>query len=319
MSFRKTPDVAVIGGGPAGVSAALWVKRLGCEPLLLEARERIGGQLWRSYQRSVDCPGFYGLTGREIAERLAEHLTFQDVPFRVASPVESVSIAKREIVTGGEVVAAPALIFALGVEKRRLGVPGEREFAGRGVSSSATRDRHLYIGKEVVIVGGGDGAFEEALMLNDAGCRVTLMHRSDQFRARMIYRDAVLKNPNIRVMTHARITEISGDDAVREVGVDIAPPGVERVTRRLAVSGVFLALGITPATRLVADQVECDADGFIKTDRFGKTSAEGVWACGEVTRPPLPSLVTSFGDGATAAKSAYEWLVRRERKGAGEA
>ncbi len=300
------PDILVIGGGAAGISAALWAKRLGVTPLLLEAGPKLGGQLNRSYNRSTDCPGFYGLTGAEIADRLTEHLNAEAVPFRVDARVTELSLENFSARVGDETVAARAVILALGVEKRRLGIPGEREFAGRGVSTSATRDKHLYKNKDVVIVGGGDGAFEEALMLDESGCRVTLVHRSDRFRARPLYRDAVFANPRIRILTHACPTEIIGNEAVQGIRLDIASPDGERQTVTLDVSGVFLTLGIAPATALVAGQLDRDADGFIVTDRHGATSRAGVWACGEATRPLLPSIVTAFGEGATAAKAAFD-------------
>lgn len=303
------PDILVIGGGAAGISAALWAKRLGVAPLLLEAGPKLGGQLNRSYQRSTDCPGFYGLTGTEIADRLTDHLNAEAVPFRVGSRVTELSLETLRANIGDETISARAIILALGVEKRRLGIPGEREFAGRGVSTSATRDRHLYRDRDVVIVGGGDGAFEEALMLDESGCRVTLVHRSDNFRARPLYRDAVFANPRIRVLTHARPTEIIGDEAVRGIRLRIGPPDGEPQTVTLDVSGVFLTLGVSPATALIAGQLDRDADGFIVTDRHGATSRAGVWACGEATRPLLPSIVTAFGDGATAARAAFQWLA----------
>lgn len=303
------PDILVIGGGAAGISAALWAKRLGVTPLLVEAGPKLGGQLNRSYNRLTDCPGFYGLTGAEIADRLTEHLIAEAVPFRVDACVTGLSLETLRATVGDETIAARAVILALGVEKRRLGIPGEREFAGRGVSTSATRDKHLYKNKDVVIVGGGDGAFEEALMLDESGCRVTLVHRSDRFRARPLYRDAVFANPRIRVLTHARPMEIIGDEAVRGIRLEIGPPDDEPRTVTLDVSGVFLTLGIAPATTLVAGQLDRDADGFIVADRNGATSRTGVWACGEATRPLLPSIVTAFGDGATAAKAAYQQLV----------
>lgn len=299
------PDILVIGGGAAGISAALWAKRLGVVPLLLEAGPKLGGQLNRSYQRSTDCPGFYGLTGPEIADRLTDHLNAEDVPFRVNARVTGLSLETFMATVGEETISARAVILALGVEKRRLGIPGEREFAGRGVSTSATRDRHLYTDKDVVIVGGGDGAFEEALMLDESGCRVTLIHRSDNFRARPLYRDAVFANPRIRVLAHARPTEIIGDEAVKGIRLAVTPPDGAPQNVTLDISGVFLTLGVSPATTLVAGQLDRDADGFIITDRHGATSREGVWACGEATRPLLPSIVTAFGDGATAAKAAF--------------
>ncbi len=301
-----TPDILVIGGGAAGISAALWAKRLGVTPLLLEAGPKLGGQLNRSYNRSTDCPGFYGLTGAEIADRLTEHLNAEAVPFRVDARVTELSLENFFARIGDETISARAVILALGVEKRRLGIPGEREFAGRGVSTSATRDKHLYKNMDVVIVGGGDGAFEEALMLDESGCRVTLVHRSDRFRARPLYRDAVFANPRIHVLTHARPTEIIGNEQVQGIRLELAPPGDEPRTITLDVSGVFLTLGVAPSTALVAGQLDRDADGFIVTDRHGATSRAGVWACGEATRPLLPSIVTAFGEGATAAKAAFD-------------
>lgn len=307
-------DLLIVGGGPAGITAALWGKRLGLEPLLLEAAPQLGGQLLRSYNRFVDCPGFYGLVGADIAERLTVHLVREGVRFETQSPVTRIDCAARTVTVRGEVtLSGRALVLALGVRKRRLGVPGEKEFAGRGVSTSATRDKEKYVGREVVIVGGGDGAFEEALLLDEAGAHVTLVHRSATFRARPLYRDRVLGHPRIRVMTHARVTAIEGTDKVERVKIELSPPDAWPRQITLPVAGVFLALGVTAGTELVAGQVACDADGYIITDRHGATSCPGVWACGDTTRPLLSSLSTAFGDGATVAKAAFDWLQAQKQ------
>ncbi len=307
-------DLLIVGGGPAGIAAALWGKRLGLNPLLLEAGPQLGGQLLRSYNQSVDCPGFYGLVGADIAERLTTHLLREGVRFQVNALVTQADCAAKTVIVRGETAfCGRALILALGVRKRRLGVPGEREFAGRGVSSSATRDKGKYVGREVLIVGGGDGAFEEALMLDEAGARVTLAHRSGTFRARPLYRDRVLTHPRIRVLTHACLVAIEGKAVVERARLEVSPPGESPRQMTLPVAGVFLALGVTPDTALVAGQVERDADGYLATDRHGATSCPGVWACGDTTRPLLSSLSTAFGDGATAAKAAFDWLAFQKR------
>ena len=308
---RTMHDLLIIGGGPGGISAALWAKRLGCNPLLLEANAQPGGQLLRTYNRLIDCPGFWGLTGIEIAGRLEEHLRSLEVAWRVNTPVTQIDASRHTIWSGEEKFHARALILALGVVKRRLGIPGEREFAGRGVSTSATRDAVLYAGKPVAIVGGGDGAFEEALMLADVGCQVTLIHRSDQFRARPMYLRPVLADPRISVKPFTRLTRIVGDDTVTGVELEVVRPDEPVTVEQLAVSGVFHTLGTEPATRLVASQLDLDSEGFIVTDRWGATSAPGVWAVGDACHPLLPSLSTAFGQGATAAKAAYNWLQER--------
>jgi len=303
-------DLLVVGGGPAGIAAALWGKRLGLDPLLLEAGSHLGGQLLQTYNQSVDCPGFYGLVGADIAERLTTHLVREGVCFRTNARVTQVNCAARSItVNETETLTGRALVLALGVRKRRLGIPGEREFAGRGVSTSATRDKGKYVGKAVVIVGGGDAAFEEALILDEAGCHVTLVHRSGTFRARPLYRDPVLTHPRIRIMTHTRLLAIEGSQCVERVLIERNAPGEAPQQQVLPVTGVFLALGVVPATELVAEQVACDPEGYIMTDRHGATSCPGVWACGDATRPLLPSLSTAFGSGATVAKAAFDWLL----------
>ncbi|MBI4751262.1 MAG: FAD-dependent oxidoreductase [Acidobacteria bacterium] len=301
-------DLLIIGGGPGGISAALWAKRLGCTPLLLEANAQLGGQLLRTYNRLIDCPGFWGLTGIEIAERLEEHVRSLDVPWRVNTPVTRINASTHSVWTAEEQFQARALILALGVVKRRLGIPGEREFAGRGVSTSATRDAALYTGQPVAIVGGGDGAFEEALMLANEGCQVTLIHRSDQFRARAMYLKPVLTDPRITMKPFTRLTRILGDDRVTGLELEVARPDEPVMIEYLPVNGVFLTLGTEPATRLVVGQLDLDSEGFIVTDRWGATSVPGVWAVGDTCHPLLPSLSTAFGQGATAAKAAYNWL-----------
>jgi len=314
MDNDAQADLLIVGGGPAGIAAALWGKRLGLDPLLLEAGAHLGGQLLRSYNQSVDCPGFYGLVGTDIAERLTIHLVREGIRFRTSALVTQVDCAARKVIVNEtEPFTGRALVLALGVRKRRLGVPGEREFAGRGVSTSATRDKGRYAGREVIIVGGGDGAFEEALILDEAGCRVTLVHRSGTFRARPLYRDRVLTHPRICVMTHTRLLAIEGSQQVERVIVERSAPGESPHQQVIPVSGVFLALGVVPATELVAGQVARDPEGYLITDRHGATSCPGVWACGDTTRPLLSSLSTAFGDGATVAKAAFDWLMAQKQ------
>jgi thioredoxin reductase (NADPH) len=296
-------DVVIIGGGPAGMSAAIWCKRLGLQHLLVEAQAELGGQLFQIHNPVIDYPGLDANNGREVQQVFAEHVHRLDCAHQLEADVLNVEVAQKRVTlrvsSGDEMqVAFRGLIVATGSSERRLNVPGEREMIQRGEVYSASRDRDRFASRRVAVVGGGDRAVEGALLLAERGADVVLIHRSDRFRARDSYLSPVLQHPQIEVLTFATVVHILGDEQVS--GVVIEQNGQEK---RLYVDAMFVRIGVEPNSHLLRGQVRTDDDGYLVTDEVGRTDGEGVFAIGDVcTRPLYSSIASAVGQGMTAAK-----------------
>ncbi|MFN8587754.1 MAG: NAD(P)/FAD-dependent oxidoreductase [Candidatus Eisenbacteria bacterium] len=292
-------ELLVVGAGPAGVSAALWAKALELDVLLLDGAPVPGGQLHSVYFHPQDVPGFEQGDGPALAASYARQLAAASVPLRTASMAAALEPrASRDGVAhvrlaDGETLSARAVLVASGVRRRRLEVPGEREFEGRGVSFSATRDKAELAGRSVVVVGGGDAAFENALLLAQAGSRVAIVVRETPI-ARPEFR-ACVAAAGIAVFVHTRVLSVLGDSRARALRVS-GPEG----ERELAAEGFVIKIGVLPNTEWCRSTLACDADGYLRVDERLATSAPGVWAAGDVTRPQPPSIPVAIGQGAQA-------------------
>lgn len=294
-------DLVVVGAGPAGISAALWGRSLDLDVRVLDAAPRPGGQLHVVHFHPLAVPGFEQGDGPALAAAYARQLEIAGVPWRGDSAAVSLKPAPRPGATaevgvmGGEPVAARAVLVATGVRRRRLGVPGERELEGRGVSFSATRDHSSLAGLPVVIVGGGDAAFENALMLAAAGSPVDLFVRG-AVRARAEFRERVADEARIRVLHDAHLTAVVGTSTVEAVRFERGGVESEMPTR-----GVVVKIGVVPNSEWCREAVATDADGYVMVDAALMTSARGVWAAGDIVRPEPPSIPVAIGQGAQAA------------------
>ena len=294
-----TPELVIVGAGPAGVSAALWAQTLGLRAAILESGAEAGGQLHHVHFRPAELPGLGEGDGPTIAAAMTRQLADAgfDVRYDTAAvalePVDNGGLPAVRDATGAR-IAGEALLIACGVRRRRLGVPGERELEGRGVSYSATRDRARFAGKRVAVVGGGDGAYENALLLAGVECDVVLAMRGAP-RARREFQERVGAERRIEVREGARVTAILGDNAVRAVRLESAA-GAEDV----AVTGVIVKIGAMPNTEWCLDALTHDDQGYLLADENGRTSRERVWAAGDVTRPVLPSISIAIGSAAQA-------------------
>ena len=293
-------DVLIIGAGPAGLSAALWCDELGLDTLVLEQNEQVGGQLLSIYGPVEDYPGVRANNGREFLERFSESVGEADFDLWTNVEIESVDLkAKRVALRSGEALQSIAIMIATGVRRRQLGISGEREFAGRGIIESANRDRKEFAGKDVCVIGGGDAAAENALLLADVCPTVTLVHRRKTLRARPTFAQKLQGQHCITVFPESVVTRILGNDKVEAVEIlrkDALKPF------QMAVQGVVIRIGVEPNTELFREQLQLDDQGYALVTSQHETNVANVFAIGDVSNPLAPTISGASGAGATAAK-----------------
>jgi thioredoxin reductase (NADPH) len=301
-------DVAIIGGGPAGLAAALYAARGRADTVVFET-QLPGGQIITT-DWIENYPGMpEGLNGSRIAELMHAHAEKFGARFRTFAAVEKIAEDSGgfRITADDEDVLARTVILATGARPNSLGIPGESEFTGRGVSWCATCDGALYKGKVVAVVGGGDAALEEALFLTKFAERVHLVHRRDEFRAARCIQERVHVNEKIELHLGRIPVEIVGDGG-RVASLALRPADGGGPDESLAVAGVFEFVGVHPASDLVTDLVELAPGGWVKVDGSMATSHPGLFAAGDVTDTPLKQVVTAAGQGATAGFEALRYL-----------
>ncbi|HVG35547.1 MAG TPA: FAD-dependent oxidoreductase [Pyrinomonadaceae bacterium] len=293
-------DVLIIGAGAAGLSAALWCDELGLDTLLLEQGSEIGGQLLQVYNPIGNYLGVRTANGLELRDLFAAQIQEAEFDLWTDVEIESADLrARRVTLRSGEQLQSISIIIATGVRRRRLGIPGEAEFSGRGVTESATRDRELLSGKDVCIVGGGDAAAENALMLAEVCPTVTLVHRGPRLRARREFAERLKADHRVTVFTESTVERIIGEEEV--VAVEILRRGAIKPFQ-MAVRGVLVRIGVEPNTELFREQIHMDERGYVITTGEQETSIGGVFAVGDVSNPLAPTISGATGAGATAAK-----------------
>jgi thioredoxin reductase (NADPH) len=304
-------DVLIIGAGPAGLSAALWCDMLGLDTLVLEHQEEVGGQLL-SVHNSID--NYLGLrtnNGRELRDLFVEQTKVSDFDLWTNVEMESVDLkAKRLVLRSGEELQSIAMIIATGLRRRKLGIPGESEFEGRGIIESATRDREQFAGKDVCVIGGGDAAAENALLLAEVCPTVTLVHRGRKMRARREFTEALPTNHGITVFPESVVHRIMGSDRVEAVEIERA--GAIKPFQ-MAVQGVLIRIGFEPNTEFIRGQLEIDEQGYVIVGSQQETSVNNIFAIGDVANPAAPTISSAVGAGATAAKVIARRLNRQSQ------
>jgi thioredoxin reductase (NADPH) len=302
-------DVIIIGAGPAGLSTAFWCDELGLDTLVLEQAEQVGGQLHRVYNPIENYLGLKARNGKELLEHFAAEVDDAEFDLWTQTEIKSVDLkAKRVSLASGEQLQSIAIVIATGVRPRQLGVPGEKEFVGKGMIESAARDRQLFAGKDVCVVGGGDAAVENALLLAEVCPTVTLVHRGKKLRARREFTEKLQAVHCITVFTESVLTRIIGDDDV--VAVEIQrKQGLKPF--QVAVRGVLIRIGVEPNTDLFKEQLETDDKGFLVVNRLQETNVPMVFAVGDVSNPLAPTISSATGAGATAAKVIASRLNER--------
>jgi thioredoxin reductase (NADPH) len=300
-----TERILIIGSGPAGLTAAVYTARADLSPLMIEGYQA-GGQLMLTTDVE-NYPGFPdGILGPEMMERFRKQAERFGTRI-VTADVTRVDFSSRPFRAwvGEDEYAADAVIIATGASARWLGVPGEERLLGHGVSSCATCDGFFFRDRELVVVGGGDSAMEEATFLTKFASKVTIVHRRDEFRASKIMANRALSNPKIDVVWDSAVDEVHGEQAVEAVTLR----NIKTMeTNRFSTDGLFVAIGHTPNTKLFADHIELDDKGYIVTHQNTMTSVPGVFAAGDVTDHVYRQAITAAGSGCRAAIDAERWL-----------
>jgi thioredoxin reductase (NADPH) len=310
-------DIAIVGGGPAGMTAALYAGRNKMRSVLFEPKGP-GGQLLNT-ELIEDYPGFKSILGVDLAIAMAEQATHFGTELQPLA-VERIRLREdgiKVLETSGGVFHAPAVILTAGGNPRKLGIPGEQEYAGRGVSYCAVCDGHFFQGEHLAVIGGGDAAVEEALFLTRYASKVTLIHRRFEFRAQPILVEAARRNPKMEFLLDTVVEDISGSDSrVQRLRLRNLVSGE---TGSLEVGGVFIFIGFIPNTGLVDGHVDHDKNGYYITDPMTMmTNIHGLFAAGDVRSQLTRQITTAVGDATTATIAATKW-VEEWRRGRDEA
>jgi thioredoxin reductase (NADPH) len=306
---KKIYDVIIIGGGPAGLTAGLYTSRARLQTLLIQ-NALFGGQMTTT-ELIENYPGFpQGVTGDELS-RLMEEQARRFGMEAVNEEVIEVALEGnlKRVRTYESSYLCETLIVCTGTEYRKLGVPGENEFIGKGVSYCATCDGAFFKDNEIFVVGGGDSALTEALFLTKFVKGLTIVHRRDALRATKIYQERAFANPKIQFLWNSVIQEIKGDQVVRSVLVKNVKTGE---VQEFPTEGVFLFVGLIPRTQFLKGLVKMDDEGYIVTDEKCETSVQGVFAAGDCRKKLLRQVATAVGEGATAAFAAEKYLERNK-------
>jgi thioredoxin reductase (NADPH) len=314
MTNSMSTRLAVLGSGPAGLTAAIYAARAGLNPILIQGIQP-GGQLTTTTDVE-NYPGFRDvIQGPWLMEEMqaqAEHVGTKVVWDHISS-IDLSSRPFRLTGDGGVHYFADALVIATGAQAKYLGLPSEEHLKGRGVSACATCDGFFYRGKKVAVIGGGNTAVEEALYMTNHSHDVTLIHRRDSFRAEKILQDRLFANPHIQVIWDSEVAEfVAGGEPEALIGLDIRNKRTGELSR-VEVEGAFVAIGHKPATELFTGQLDLDDDGYIKVEvGTTKTSMPGVFACGDVMDKVYRQAVTAAGTGCMAALDAEKYLAAQE-------
>ncbi len=305
----RVHDVIIVGSGPAGYTAAIYSARAELTPIVFEGTQ-FGGAL----MTTTEVENFPGFQGGIQGPALMDEMRAQALRFGTDLRMEDVDALRlrgdiKEVEVAGEVHRSRAVILAMGAAARYLGVPGEAELLGRGVSACATCDGFFFKDQDIAVIGGGDSAMEEATFLTKFARSVTLVHRREEFRASKIMLERAKANDKIRFVTNAAVTGVRGEGSVSGIELLDTVTGEARV---LDVTGMFVAIGHDPRSALVAGQVDLDEDGYVQVQgRTTATSVPGVFACGDLVDHRYRQAITAAGTGCSASIDAERWLADR--------
>jgi len=297
-------DLVIIGAGPAGLAAAIYAKRAMMNFVLLE-KWFPGGEIAKTYE--VDnYPGIFHVSGPELTDRIIDHAKALGAEAVLDSVVEvDLKGPVKTIVAEQATYKAKTVIIATGASSRKLGVPGEEELIGRGISNCATCDGALYRGKNVAVIGGGDVAVEDAIYLARMCPKVTLIHRRDQLRAAKVLQDKVMSIPNVEIVWDTVVSKVNGSDVLESV--ELYNKKLDKAWT-IDVDALFVAVGMDPNSQFVQGQIELAQGGWIPTNDDCETTIPGVFAAGDVRKKALRQVVTAVADGATAVFGAERYI-----------
>ena len=307
MEMNRSYDMLIVGGGPGGYTAALYAARAGMRVAVLE-KLSAGGQMALTHQID-NYPGFpEGIDGFELGMRMQQQAERFGAETAYVQVMEmDLQASPKVIKTNEGAYYGKTVVLATGANPRKLGLPNEEELVGRGVAYCAACDGMFYKGKTVVVVGGGNSAAADALLLSRVAEKVIVVHRRDQLRATKIYHEPLMNAPNVSFLWNSRVKEVLHGQKVTGVIVEDVHTGEET---QVDCQGVFVSIGRTPATELVAGQLELDGGGYILADETTRTSIPGVYAVGDVRTKQLRQIVTAVADGAVAVHMAEQELEK---------
>ena len=313
MTDTKAYDLIIIGGGPGGLTAGIYAKRAALDALLLE-KGVAGGQL-NNTDIVENWPGTEKISGAELAEKMAAHAASYGLATmaRHVAEIEPGLDFHTVRLEGGEELRACAVILGTGGSPRKLGIPGEEEYYGKGVSYCAVCDGFFFRDKTVVVVGGGDSALEESLYLAKITKKVYIVHRRDEFRAGMILQKRAKADPRIEIILDTVATEVlAGADGVKGVRLKNTKTGE---SREFATDGLFIFIGFEPNNALVPAGTRMNADGFVVTDHKCETNVPGLFAIGDLREKYVKQIVTAAADGCVAAQAAAHYVENKKNNG----
>ncbi|MDB2490664.1 thioredoxin-disulfide reductase [Paracoccus sp. (in: a-proteobacteria)] len=316
MSDDTHVKLLIIGSGPAGYTAAVYGARAMLNPMLIQGMQP-GGQLTITTEVE-NWPGETEIQGPDLMVKMESHARAMGAEV-VTDIVTKLDLGHRPFTAecdSGARITADAVILATGAQARWLGLPSEERFKGFGVSACATCDGFFHRGREVLVVGGGNTAVEEALFLTKFASKVTLVHRRDSLRAEKILQNRLFKNPKVEIVWDHELAEVTGTEDPLGVSGAVLTSVKDGGTRRIAVDGVFIAIGHAPSSELVKDQLDLHSGGYVKVEAGStRTSIPGVFAAGDLTDHIYRQAVTSAGMGCMAALDAEAWLAERDEAG----
>ncbi len=299
----------ILGGGPAGLSASLWCAELGLRSLLIEKEPELGGQLLRTFNSITNHLGVAATDGLELRDKFVHHLDGTNEQRLTAVSVIDLDLSHLRVTIDNKInYTGKAVILATGVRRRALGVPGEREFSGKGVLDSGVRMKESVTGKVIAIAGGGDAALENAAILSRKAEMVYIVHRRSGFTARKEFIERVENQNNIEFLYNSRIVAILGGRKVDSIDIENLASGRRR---RLKADHVLIRIGVEPNTEFLNGQIRLDSSGYIITNEKCETNIAGVYAVGDVANPLSPTISTAVGTGASAVKASHACLTSK--------
>ena len=299
-------DVIIIGGGAAGMSAALWCAELNLKTLLLESGAELGGQLLWTHNEIKNHLGIEAADGRELRDVFVRQIADRNYTLKLNSKIIAADYAGKSVsLESGEIFSAGNLIIATGVRRRKLNVEGEEKFQGKGIIESGKRDSDSVVNQRVCIIGGGDAAYENASILAGTAAKVTLVQRGKFSRARVEFVEAAQNNRKIEILTETIVVKITGSERLE--AIELENTATKKQTR-IAVEAVLLRIGVEPNTEFLLGAIETDENGYVKINHNCETNVRGIYAVGDVANPIAPTVSSAVGTGATAAKAIFAQL-----------